>query len=320
MQIAFVIPAAEGPGSSYARRMVEALTGLGHSGRVLPTADATATLAALPGDCAALVDGMLVPGLLADRPWSALVHHLAASALPGEDAAPVRAAEAMALVRAERVVATSTPVAARLQAECGLDPARVAVVTPGHDDAPRSAGTDAGILAVGALAPRKGHDLLLRAVARLRDLAPHLTIAGAGRDPAHAAALSAQIDAAGLAGQVRLVADPDDATLEGLWRQAGIFALATRWEGYPVAVLQALRRGLPVVTTVAAGPLPAEAAAVCPVDDEANIGKALRRLLFDGGLRAAMGEAAWTYGRTLPDWATQARALVALHQDFSSQH
>jgi glycosyltransferase involved in cell wall biosynthesis len=55
---------------------------------------------------------------------------------------------------------------------------------PGTDDAPRSPGSGGPtceFLSIGTLVPRKGHDLLLRALARLFDLDWHLTIVGSPR-------------------------------------------------------------------------------------------------------------------------------------------
>ena len=191
--------------------------------------------------------------------------------------------------------------------------AAVDVVVPGAHDLPHNvaAGGTCRILSVGVLTPRKGHDVLLRALARLRDLDWSLTIAGsAGRDTAHTAYLTALIPELGLTDRVRILADPDDATLDALWREAHLFALATRWEGYPAGVAEALRRGVPVVVTEGGGALvPMAAGAVCALEDEPTLSKCLRRVVFDAALRAEMAEAAWQAGRDLPGWPAQAGLL-----------
>ena len=105
----------------------------------------------------------------------------------------------------------------------------------------------AHILSVGTLVPRKGHDVLLRALARLFDLDWHLTIAGSPRrDPAHAAALVALAEELGIAHRVRFAGEVTGDALEALWRGADLFALATWFEGYGMVVAEALKRGLPV--------------------------------------------------------------------------
>jgi glycosyltransferase involved in cell wall biosynthesis len=101
--------------------------------------------------------------------------------------------------------------------------------------------------------------------------------------------------------------------LEALWQQADLFALATRWEGYGMAIAEALKRGVPVAVCDggAAGRLvTAESGVVCPVGDYVNLSKALRRLMFGTSLRRGMAEAAWQVGQALPDWRTQVREFA----------
>jgi glycosyltransferase involved in cell wall biosynthesis len=101
--------------------------------------------------------------------------------------------------------------------------------------------------------------------------------------------------------------------LAALWQQADLFALATHWEGYGMAIAEALKRGVPVAVTAggAAGNLVTpEAGVVCPVGDQTNLSKALRRLIFGSELRRKLADAAWQVGQTLPDWPTQAREFA----------
>ncbi len=322
MHIAFALPGRAdtggGGGLAYAEAMAAALRATGHTAHV--TED---DHPAWPPGAVPVIDGLLLPHLrprldeLAAAGAVALIHHALARA--GRDAAQraevVDAMRAM-LPRLRRVVATSRPVAGRLTVEFGLS--AVDVVEPGAPDLPRNApgsGT-CRILSAGVLTPRKGHDVLLRALARLLDLDWMLAVAGsAGRDPDHAARLAALIPELGLSGRVRLLTEADGAALDALWRDAHLFALASRWEGYPTNVAEALRRGIPIVVTEGDKPggvgalVPAGAGAVCALGDEPTLSKCLRRLVFDAGLRAEMAEGAWRAGQRLPGWAAQAALL-----------
>ncbi len=316
MQIAFVLPdRAEtgGGGLAYAIAMATGLEALGHSAEMIVGRDP-----AWPPGTVPVIDGLLLPRLLprldtlVEAGAVALIHHALAAA--GRNAAQrieVGAAMGSMLPRLRRVVATSQPVADRLVQEFGV--AAVDVVEPGADELPRSvpAGGTCRILSVGVLTPRKGHDVLLRALARLLDLDWTLTIAGAaGRDPEHAERLAAMIPDLGLTDRVRLLTDPDGAALDRLWQRADVFALATRWEGYAASVAEALRRGVPVIVTEGGGALvPADAGAICALEDEPTLSKCLRRIVFDRALRADMAEAAWRAGQFLPGWPAQAALL-----------
>jgi glycosyltransferase involved in cell wall biosynthesis len=216
-----------------------------------------------------------------------------------------------------RVVVTSEATGERLVADFGVDQDRIKVVVPGTDDAPRSIGSGGPgchILSIGTLVPRKGHDVLLRALARLFDLDWQLTIVGLPeRDPVYARSLVALVEELGITRPVRFAGEVVGDALEALWQRADVFALATHWEGYGMAIAEALKRGVPVAVTDggAAGRLVTpEAGVVCPVGDRVNLSKALRRLIFGSALRRDMAEAAWQVGRTLPSWETQVREFA----------
>jgi glycosyltransferase involved in cell wall biosynthesis len=256
---------------------------------------------------------------LAVRNAIALIHHPTAleTGFSEADRAALLAIEKRLLPRFARVIVTSEATVERLVADFSVDPERIKVVVPGTDDAPRSVGSGGPtcrIISVGALVARKGHDVLLRALARLFDLDWQLTIVGSpDRDPVHARTLAAMAEELGIAHRVRFAGEVSDAALEALWREADLFALATHWEGYGMAVAEALKRGLPVAVCGggAAGTLvTAESGVVCQPGDHINLSKALRRLIFAASLRRDLAEAAWRVGQSLPSWQAQAREFA----------
>ena len=121
----------------------------------------------------------------------ALVHHPLAleTGLAPERAAALRDAEVRALAQARLILVTSR-FTATLLIGWGVPPGRLRVVEPGTDPAPIAQGSGSGtlhLLCVASLTPRKGHDLLLQALAGLRDRPWHLDCVGSlgpGPDPA----------------------------------------------------------------------------------------------------------------------------------------
>ena len=290
-------------GGAYITGLITALRATGHD-------VATATGTALPPHRIAIIDGPELPSFANDTLAGAvgLIHRLGPVA--GQP-------ERERLQRLRRIVATNDAVAARLVEEYGVPATHITAIPPGVPNAPRSTGSGGphcAILSVGGLTTRKGHATLLRALARLRDLDWRLTIVGDDhRDPAHAAALRAQVEASGIAPRVHFAGPLPDDALEAQWRAADLFALATELEGYGITVAEALRRGLPVAVTAggaAADLVSPEAGIVCPVGDSDGLSKAMRRAIFDTGLRTEMAQAAWMIGQTLPDWPAQSVRFV----------
>ena len=337
MQICLIVPgplATVSGGHHYDRRMAEGLRALGHDVHVvelegrLPDPDqasiyaARTAWAALPANSLKLIDGLALPafaGLPLHR-VTALIHHPASleTGVAEEIQQRLHATEAAMLRALPRLVTTSEQTADHLIRAFGLQQERISVIVPGIDDVPRSNGSSGSacqILSVGALIPRKGHDVLLRALSRLFDLEWELTIAGsADRNPVHANGLLALTEALAIKQRVRFV---DDVTAE-LWMGADLFALTSYFEGYGVAFAEALRRGLPVVVTNV-GAVPAlvgpETGAVCAPGDVEQLSKAMRRLIFDRDLRDEMADVAWQAGQSLPSWTEQVTRLGAVLTD-----
>ena len=311
MQFAFALENSFGPVAEYVRGLEAGLRTLGHDVAVVQD------IAALPPGARPVLDGRLLPALPSERRAAfgqgaiALLHGPGATSHPADGRA--QAALRAWLPRFERVVVTGSSAADRLAVELDVPRGRLAVVPPGVPEAPRSAGSGTArcnIVAVGALAPGAGHDVLLRALARLPDLDWSLTIAGdTAQDPAHAALLTEQARHLGLADRARIHLDPDPAALQAVWRDADVFALAARGDDCAGLVAEAVRRGLPVATTDGAA-VPDGAGTATPVDDDAALSRCLRRVIFDAALRRAMADAAWQAGQALPGWPAQAALFL----------
>ncbi len=108
-----------------------------------------------------------------------------------------------------------------------------------------SAGEGPVILGVGRLVPQKDMGTLVRAFAHLRQRRPaRLLVLGDGPERGMLEALAREL---GVAGDVFLpgfCANPFPAM-----RRAGAFALSSRWEGLPGALVEAMALGCPVAST-----------------------------------------------------------------------
>jgi glycosyltransferase involved in cell wall biosynthesis len=341
MRVSLIVPApfdAISGGYGYDRRIAAELRASGHNVAVVelmgafPVADEAAQRSAraawndLPRDTTPVIDGLALPAFrdledgLSARGAVGLIHH-PVSLETGLDAAhrsALEETERRLFSRLTRLIVTSETTADTLVARFQVARARIRVVTPGTDEAPRcpslAPGTMCEILTIGTLVPRKGHDVLLRALASLPDQRWHLTLVGSpDREPGHARSLRALAKERDIAHRVSFAGELVGTALDAAWAAADIFTLATHYEGYGMAIAEALKRGLPVVVTAggAAGDLIAPGSGrVCPVGDHAQLAESLRDLIDDRDLRRAMAGQAWQTGQTLPSWQTQA-ALFA---------
>jgi len=151
------------------------------------------------------------------------------------------------------------------------------------------------LLAVGALSPQKNFSLLVEACARLVQQNPdmvqrfHLRIAGEGplREP-----LQQQIDQLGLNVTIELLGNRSDVPL--LLHDADLFVMSSDWEGLPIALLEALLTGVPVVVTDVGGCKDVvetcQAGLIVPPGDSKAVADAIKTLVMDSVLRRRFSE------------------------------
>jgi glycosyltransferase involved in cell wall biosynthesis len=279
-----------------------------------------------PFDAALLIDGLAygafpesIAAGLAGR-VVALVHHPLGleTGLSPERARALLAGEAAALRHASAVIATSPTTKRMLVADFGLAEDRITVALPGVDRAARASGSSNGsplaLLAVGSLVPRKGYDVLVSALASLRDRNWRLTIIGASdRAPDTARALQAQIKAAGLEGRILLVGAVGENALAEAYDKADLFVMPSLFEGYGMVLTEALARALPILCTTggaAAETAPDAAAFKVPPGDIAAFTEVLGKLIDDRALREGMANAAWAAAEDLPRWRDTATIVA----------
>ena len=350
-ELHFIVP---GPlerqtgGSLYDARIVEGLTALGWTviahgleGR-FPEGDAcaesslTRTLAGIAQGAQVVLDGLamspLPNPLRAHRDrlrLTALIHH------PLADETGLETAERERLARLEReslaqctgVVVTSAFTARRL-GEYGVPDSRIRVVSPGTDPVEAAVGPGPGepprLLCVGAVSPRKGQDVLVRALARIPALPWSCMCAGSlTRAPAFADSVLELTRALGLEDRIEFPGELGAPELDALFSSASIFVLATHYEGYGMVLAEALARGLPVVSTrggAVPDTVPPEAGMLVPPGDEHALAAALQELLSGpegAARRAALTEGSLRHGRFLPTWGDAALAFERAIQELS---
>jgi glycosyltransferase involved in cell wall biosynthesis len=335
-------------GNRYDRRVVQGLAATGWDVRERavpggwPRPDATAraglatALAAMPDGAVVLVDGLVACGVpdvvvpAARRLALVVLVHLP---LGDETGAPPELAvrEREVLTAAAAVIATSPWAARRVAARHGLDPARITVATPGVDLAPLAPGTvdsdltdsdlaETRLLCVGALTPTKGQDLLVAALAGVRDLPWTATLVGPLRDPGHVDAVRAAIERHGLTGRVELTGPLTGAALGAAYAGTDLLVVPSRAETYGMVVTEALARGIPVLVSDAGGlpetlgrdPEGRVPGMVVPAGRVADLGAALHGWMADPDRRAGLRRSAGRRRGMLHGWEVTSRCVATV--------
>lgn len=330
-------------GYGYDRRLIGELRRLGMTVHLLslsatfPLPDraaleqAEAAFAALPDASVVIADGLAFGAMdaVAQRHGRrlqivALCHHPLAleSGLSDAEAAERRLSEQRALAAAAAVVVTSEATATLLVEQFGISREQITVAAPGTERkhfAPCQ-GDPPVLLCVATLTPRKAHDVLIQAMARLSHLPWQLRLVGGDHfDPEWARYLRQLAASCGLAQRIHFVGEL--AGLDDEYGNADLFVLPSRFEGYGMAFAEALSFGLPVVAARAGAVpdlVPESAGLLVTPGDTDALTQALAALLPDRALRRRLQLGARQAARQLPTWEQCADTVASLLNRLTS--
>lgn len=172
---------------------------------------------------------------------------------------------------------------------CGIDTDAFRLRAPRNGD-----GRPVDVLCVAAMSARKGHRLLIDAIADLRGqgVDVELTLVGDGDERPR---LQAQADALGVAPSVRFTGAVGQDAIRSLYERADIFCLPSFAEGVPTVLMEAMAMELPVVATNVMGVAElvehGRAGHVVPAARPDLLAAAIAELAADPQVRRRMGAA-----------------------------
>lgn len=291
--------------------------------------DAAQVLTALEADRPLILDGLVFGSVdtsilrAMKAPIVAMIHHPLAheSGLDAGLRDHLFRTERNNLVHAAHVLVPSPHTAALLVSDYSVPRNRITIVRPGTDTPVAKAAPSVPpmILSVGIQHPRKGHDVLLHALAGLLHLNWQAVIVGSRYDEGYAQKLDTLHADLGLTGRVQLAGRVSADVLAQLYSTATLFALATRYEGYGIVFDEALSYGLPIVscqTGAVPDTVPPGAGLLVPPDDPQAFARALGQMLTDPALRTTTANASARFGAALPGWDDTARLAGLVLDDL----
>lgn len=324
-------------GYAYDRRLISGLSTLGFEVKLLqlsaqfPSPDADALAAAdaliseLPEGARLIIDGLAwgVMDEIANKHkyrlrLIALCHHplMLETGLSPAQQQSLQRSEQIALQACISVIVTSEQTRALLIEQFCIAPQKIYVALPGtdHQEFAPCIGTPPQLLTLATLTRRKGHDVLVEALAQIAHLPWHARFVGGDHfDPEWTHMLRDKISVLGLS--ERIVCTGTVADVHNEFLRADVFVLPSHFEGYGMAFAEALAFGLPIVATHT-GAIPAvvpSSAGILVTPNDANaLANALIDLLTDNIRRSALQQGARTTALTLPRWDDTARVVAQL--------
>lgn len=324
-------------GYGYDRELIKELMSLGinvqllslSSGFPQPTPEdliaTTRVFADLPDGALVIVDGLAfgVMDQIALREISrlkiiALCHHPLAleTGIDQQLSNILKISETRALAAAHAVITTSAMTGKILVQDFAVPAKKITLAPPGtphHIFAPCN-NQPPQLLTVATLTRRKGHDILIKALAQITHVPWRIRfVGGLHFDPEWAAHLQQLVCNHNLEQRITFAGNVENIYSEFL--NADLFVLPSYFEGYGMAFAEALSFGLPIIAT-AAGAIPdlvPETAGilVTPGDVDA-LAQALAAVLLNPEYRQQLQTGAQHAALTLPTWADCAHNIAEL--------
>lgn len=193
---------------------------------------------------------------------------------------------------------------------------RISSVLPGvRRDAPSlgSGGTRKNFLCVGSMIERKGHIILIEALAKLKHLDWHLNCIGATDfDEELTQRVKSLIIQHGLSDRITIHGAVSNELLRDAYLNADLFVLPSLYEGYGMVYAEAIVRGLPVIGTTA-GAIPDTVPETCGILVEPGnahaLATALEEILSNSVLLSKYRQGAIDAEPSFPTWEKSADAF-----------
>lgn len=169
---------------------------------------------------------------------------------------------------------------------------------------------------IGRLHPQKGHEDLLAALSRLREHGTVFRCAIVGSGELYES-IAAQIAARDLQSFVTLTGQRSD--IANVLGGIDVFVMSSRWEGLPMALLEAMATGKAIVSTSVGGipsvVTPGHDGLLVPPEKPEELADALLKVVTDAGLRKTLGENAKRTAEAKYSASTVARRYEALYAE-----
>jgi glycosyltransferase involved in cell wall biosynthesis len=233
---------------------------------------------------------------------------------------PFRFVERLLTRRVARVIAITQALRRFCVDEVGLPPAKVQVVHYGLDELPRPWSDDPPVelpddarvlLCVARLAPQKGVDVAVQALARVREVEPRAVLVVLGEGPDRPRLGGEGVVLPGRVGDVA-----------AWYRRAELLVHPARWEGFGLALLEAMLAAKPVVATrVSSAPeivADGETGLLVPPEAAGALAEAILALLDDPARATAMGEAGLARARNEFSVARMAERTAGVYASVSA--